>query len=289
MSETNSRAASRVRTCRQRKARRTRWLNGAEALGRRLAFESLEVRQLLSAAPFYSARNAAAANELSLRLDDRAGGPWLTLHDAALGQDVAAAALDEAAWPLLIEGSAWDDVFRVELDLGTLESSPGAVILFDGLQGQDTLRGPLEDTEWSITGPDAGRLGAGAVQFTSVEQLLGRADNQDTFSLAPGGSLSGGLDGGPAGYDTLAIVGGSYTDVAYEATGPDSGVIWLDGVPLRYFGLEPVTDNANAVNRVLTASGSADAIIIADGAGEQITVSADNGTFETHDYDPPSA
>ncbi len=107
---------------------------------------------------------------------------------------------------------------------------------------------------------------------TGFRARAGQAGNQDTLSLAPGGSLSGGLDGGPAGYDTLAIVGGSYTDVACEATGPDSGVIWLDGVPLRYAGLEPVTDNANAVNRVLTASGSADAIIIADGAGEQITV-----------------
>ena len=215
--------------------------------------------------------------------------PVLELLDATSAQQIASLPLSQISGAVVIEGSAFDDTLTIDLDTSNLHEILPAGIQFAGNQGDDTLRGADVNTDWTITGQDRGHLGAdGLLQFLSVERLVGGADNQDTFVLAPGGSLSGGLEGGPAGYDTLVIDGGSFTDVAYRATGPDSGVIELDGNILRYAGLEPIGDNSDAENRVLTAPGTNDTITVSDGPSDNIRVEADLGTFETHDYAQPT-
>ena len=101
---------------------------------------------------------------------------------------------------LTITGTDGDDTLT--LDLAADLAIP---VTFDGGLGTDTLFGPVADTTWDVTGPDAGTVAG--VDFVSVENLTGAADNQDTFVLATGGSVSGLVDGGDGGFDTLSVTG----------------------------------------------------------------------------------
>ena len=102
--------------------------------------------------------------------------------------------------------------------------------------------GPVSDVTWDVTGPDAGTVAG--VDFTSVENLSGASDNKDTFVVAPGGSVSGKVDGGHGGFDTLRLSG---TTVVSNPTDAHSGSITLDGHPIAYSGLEPVDITATDV------------------------------------------
>ena len=42
------------------------------------------------------------------------------------------------------------------------------------------------------------------MRFVDVESLEGAADNEDVFVLLGGASLSGGVEGGDGGFDTVA-------------------------------------------------------------------------------------
>ena len=97
-------------------------------------------------------------------------------------------------------GGTGGNTFR---DVETLTSSP---VTIDGGRGANSLIGPDEVNSWAITSRDAGTLGkvsftrAGGftgsmVTFTRVGNLAG-GSLADTFSLANGASLSGGVDGG---------------------------------------------------------------------------------------------
>ncbi|MEE8452868.1 MAG: hypothetical protein V3R99_13165, partial [Thermoguttaceae bacterium] len=290
MSQARKEGARRSRTSLNRKSSFSRRTGNRDGRRRHLRFEPLEQRCLLSVAPFYTAQTAQSPLDLTLRLDSQGEVPMLELLDTAGGGQIHSMPLSQITDTVVIEGSRFDDSLTIDLDTSSLQEILPAGIRFEGDQGDDTLRGPDVNTLWSIIGEDAGHVGPdGAFAFTGVEYLVGGTDNEDTFVLLPGGSLSGSLHGGPAGYDTLSIEGGSYTNVTYQATGPDSGVIQLDDNVIRYAGLEPIGDNSDAVNRVLTApAGHGDTITILDGPSDNIRVEADLATFETHNYAQPS-
>ncbi|HEX3806145.1 MAG TPA: hypothetical protein VHV52_05115, partial [Gaiellaceae bacterium] len=107
--------------------------------------------------------------------------------------------------------------------------------------GTDTLNGPAADSVWNVTGSGSGTVGGAG--FSGFEYLVGAANNQDQFVFDPNGSISGGIDGGPGGYDTLVLAGGSYRNVAYSAIDPHSGSVTLDGNVINYAGLEPILGN----------------------------------------------
>ncbi len=119
------------------------------------------------------------------------------------------------------------------------------VSALDGGAGTDVLHGPAPDTTWQITGPGAGSLATNAggpvTTFQGFDSLAGAANNQDTFDLHPGGAMSGTIDGGDGGYDSLAYVGVQATDVVSTPSGPSSGTVTADGNTIDYTGLEPVT------------------------------------------------
>jgi hypothetical protein len=77
------------------------------------------------------------------------------------------------------------------------------------------------------------------------------------------------FDGGAAGFDSLNIEGGDFDNVAYHADGADSGVIelqkGLDTASIEYAGLEPINDNLDVDDRVITF----------DGGDERIRLRAD--------------
>ncbi len=135
----------------------------------------------------------------------------------------------------LADGTVTDVTNTVAFNVDGVES------VFGGL-GEDTLVGLNDDTLWNITGLDAGTVGG--LGFSGFENLTGGVDNQDTFVFSPGGGLSGLVEGGDAGFDTLVVDGGTYSTLTYDATGPDSGAIDLDGEVIAYSGMEPTVINA---------------------------------------------
>ena len=136
-------------------------------------------------------------------------------------------------------GDADDTLFIDALLSEALNSFEATLAFFGGAGSGDTLMGPTLDSIWDINASDAGTLNTRIV-FSDVENLTGAAGNEDTFVLKAGGSLSGVIDGGEGGFDSLMIEGDSYDTVAFSATGPQSGSVNLDGNAITYAGLEPI-------------------------------------------------
>ena len=109
------------------------------------------------------------------------------------------------------------------------------------------------------------KAGAGNVSgltFSGFENLTGAADNEDVFTLADGGGLSGAVDGGAGGFDSLVLAGGPYNTVDYQATDAHSGTIVVDGAIIAYAGLEPLTQTGTAANVVLSGSALLDVLTL---------------------------
>ena len=174
---------------------------------------------------------------------------------------------------------------------GAGSGSAKGITSFTGIEnlvgggGADTLIGPSGDQTWSITGANAGSVAG--ISFTNIQTLQGASDNKDTFLFEANGRLDGAVRGGDGGYDTV-VLNGVYKDVAYEVTGAQSGAISLDGVALRYDGMEPVqfTQAAGVFTYVGTTGN--DAITLSDvddAAGVQMQIA---GTGETVQFVNPT-
>ncbi|MCP4891225.1 MAG: hypothetical protein GY904_32105, partial [Planctomycetaceae bacterium] len=68
---------------------------------------------------------------------------------------------------------------------------------------QDILYGNASGNTWSITGANAGTVGE--VQFSDIENLSGSATASDGFVFEKTGSISGSIEAGDGGGDTLAF------------------------------------------------------------------------------------
>ncbi len=257
-------------------------------LKRKLLFETLEPRLLLSATPFYTAAASQGAVDLTLQLQEQGGIETLQLLDSASGSVKVSAALSSLSGPIEIAGSGFDDVFRIGSDLGAITGG----IVFDAGEGTDILIGGASDTTWNITGENAGN--SGSVEFLGIEQLTGGSNNRDTFVLKPTGSLSGGVDGSDGGFDTLVVDGGNYAHVEFIATGPTSGSIALDDNIIRYAGLEPLLLQAGNVDDLtIFATAVADNTVLKDNgiaADGTMSFTSDTtpGTFESIDFVVPN-
>ena len=140
---------------------------------------------------------------------------------------------------------------------------------FEGGTGEDTLIGPDADTTWYVTGANAGNVAG--FEFSGMENLEGAADNEDTFVIKPTGSISGNVEGGSGGFDSLIIDGGAYSMVTYNVIDSDTGIIERDSDQLTFSGLEPATDTSTGPKTVNATTG-VDSITIT-GSGGGITVS----------------
>jgi uncharacterized repeat protein (TIGR01451 family) len=83
-----------------------------------------------------------------------------------------------------------------------------------------------------------------------------------------------------AGGDSIVLNNGSHTNVTYRFDNDNDGAVFFDGDELRYFDLEPVTDNGSAVNRILNFTGGAETIAIS-GVGAQTQVDSTLGEVVT--------
>src|SRR5207247_1006915 len=102
----------------------------------------------------------------------------------------------------------------------------------------NTLAGPAGDATWTVSGQNSGSVAG--LGFSGFQNLTGAANNKDTFVVSTGGALSGQIDGGAAGFDTL-VINGSHTSVSSTANNASSGTITADGKAIVYTGLEPIT------------------------------------------------
>ena len=138
---------------------------------------------------------------------------------------------------LQILGGSGDDVITIDA------SAVGLSLSVDGGAGTDTLVGPGVDSAWSVTGAGSGAVGNAT--FAGFENLTGGANNKDTFTFAGAGSLSGVVEGGAGGFDSI-VYSGSSSSVVYGATGPQSGTIGTAAGTITYAGMEPVTQTVTA-------------------------------------------
>ncbi|MCY7286954.1 MAG: hypothetical protein LH624_01545, partial [Cryobacterium sp.] len=195
-------------------------------------------------------------------------------YDAATGQvqfvsaDGSIAAVDAAGLTAVsLSGGSGNDRIAIDRSVGAMP----AVLTVTGGGGSDTLEGPAVDSNWFITGADSGTVGD--VAFSGFGHLVGAADNEDTFVLAPGGATSGVIEGGAAGFDSL-VVDGLRSRVVSNPTNAHSGTLIVDGVAISYVGLEPITISA----AVVTINGSDSALSLGDllrvspGAGSTVRV-----------------
>lgn len=237
---------------------------------RKPVFEALENRLLLSADPL----GALAENGvLSLVLGDGDDAALVERVGAAQsGGDIVAVTLGAVTqrygdpflgiFRLLIDAGAGDDWLRL---LGVTARTE----IIGGL-GTDTLAWQGGDATWSITARDTGQVGTAS--FSSFEHLAGGADTRDAFLFAAGATVSGGVDGGAGGGDSLVIQGGEYQRITYAAAGAGEGAIALDDRTIAYAGIEPVTLGATAAVLELNAGAGADVARLRDDAQPGVTV-----------------
>ena len=255
---------------------------------RKPVLEALESRLLLSADPLGAIVDPQGL--LALQLTDGDDTALIQrIGEAAAGGDIVAVTLGAVTQQygdqsfgivrLLIDAGAGDDWLRLVGITVTTE-------IIGGL-GTDTFERQQGDATWSITALDTGEVET--VTFTSFEHLVGADDNRDTFLFAPGGGVSGTVDGGAGGFDSLVIQGGAYQDVTLTATDPDSGTVALDDRVIAYDGIEPVTLAATIANLTLNATAGDDVVRLGDDAAAagQMRLDSVTGTLAGRDVRRP--
>ena len=126
----------------------------------------------------------------------------------------------------------------------------------------DTLHGPAADTALARHGRRVGRRGRRDLQ--RLRESRRRRRQPGSIRLRRTRRSGGGIDGGPGGFDTLVVDGGSYRNVGYRTIDRSSGSVVLDGSVIHYTGLEPVVVTGTGANQEYSGTSSDDAIVIAD-------------------------
>ena len=85
---------------------------------------------------------------------------------------------------------------------GFLMGGPGEDT-FAGGPGNDSLVAHVTETTWNVTSPNAGTLEEQV--FVEIENLVGAAANEDIFVFDEAGSISGIVEGGANGFDSIVL------------------------------------------------------------------------------------
>jgi hypothetical protein len=179
--------------------------------------------------------------------------------------------------------TATNDLFRIH----DFTMTPALTI--DAGNGSNTLVGPNLPTTWTITGANSGTIGP--IRFSHIQNLVGGSAS-DVFMFAPGGSLSGSLNGGGGGdwldYSGLpattsvtvnlvtgaatGVVGG-VSNIANVRGGPGNDTLRGNGGNIliggsgRNFLVDAFTGSA-ASGRSLLIGGSGSSTLTAGAAGD---------------------
>ncbi|MBD3316694.1 MAG: hypothetical protein GF344_12975, partial [Chitinivibrionales bacterium] len=239
--------------------------------------EQLEPRLLFDAQPFMV--NAASPFDMTLRYNEAA--QEVQLIDNLVGANepavVASQALADTS-KVIIEGSEGAD--SLTIDYSSAFALPEGISFSDDTPDDgDSLAIVGAPGVWEISGADEGTFN-GDLHFSGIENITGAADYDDTFVVGNGGSISGVLDGGRAGFDTLEVSSDAVTGIKLTATDHQSGTVEIDGTTTNYAGLEPIVINAAVSNLVVDGSAGDDTITVTSGIGGDITVQSP-GTMES--------
>ncbi|MCG8603185.1 MAG: LEPR-XLL domain-containing protein, partial [Verrucomicrobiales bacterium] len=176
----------------------------------------------------------------------------------------------------ILTGSG-EDTLIVGLDEPDL-NLPGGTVTFDGGEGSDRIVGSSANTTWYVTGEDEGNVYG--MFFQNTENLEGSADNEDLFVFGRGASLSGVIDGGIGGFDSLEFDAGDSAMTNFTAWDAHSGLIEMDFSTIEYYGLEPITMAGGAAANV-TLSGGDDNALVSVVGGQLTIASVGVPTFES--------
>ena len=169
---------------------------------------------------------------------------------------------------LIVNGSSEDDRFDVDFaggDSGTID------LAFDA----DGMPGPTTNASVIFAG------------FQTVQINAGDGDDQ-LLVTDPADGVSGSLDfNGEGGSDSIVLVSGTATTLTHNFDNATDGSIDTDGAIINYTGLEPITDNISANNRVFTFAGTDDDITLSDLGGGMSRI-ASVSSSETVDFSNPS-
>ncbi len=139
----------------------------------------------------------------------------------------------------------------------------------DGSADTVTIGPDGTDVEVTVNGNLWVRQSASGVTSITVN---GSGDD-DTLVVDLGGldaslGLAGNLtfNGGGAGADndTLQLINGSATNIAYTFANAADGTITIDGATIEFTGLEPILDSLSTSNREFTFAGTDDVVTLAD-------------------------
>ncbi|WP_395446238.1 LEPR-XLL domain-containing protein (plasmid) [Aminobacter sp. UC22_36] len=185
---------------------------------------------------------------------------------------------------ITISGGAGNDTLTIDEDsFGGLTLAPE--ISFSGGAGNDRIVFDSSDnTAWNLTGNNTGNLVGDKVKakFDGVENLSGAHNNNDTFTIGAAGRLSGAIDGGYGGKDTIVFAGATATAIELGSAG--SGKLTVGGQGLFFENMEPfnpgvaghLTQDLSALvnaatnkNVAISASGG-NLVVTIDGAATNI-------------------
>ncbi|MGE3820255.1 MAG: beta strand repeat-containing protein, partial [Isosphaeraceae bacterium] len=156
-----------------------------------------------------------------------------------------------------LDYSATNRSVSVDLAAGTATGLLGFTAIQDvtGGSGTDTLAGPNADNAWRIDGPGSGTVGSS--RFAGFENLVGAGSRPDVFAIAPGGSLSGGIDGGAGPGDALDL---SALASPLAVTLSRSSAGGFDGTgPLGFAGIDEIVGGAGVGDSLTDATGASSA------------------------------
>ncbi len=89
--------------------------------------------------------------------------------------------------------------------------------------------------------------------------------------------------------DSLILTGGTFANVTHNFSNANAGTVTVTGnSTISYTGLEPITDNLNATDRVFTFNGGAEAITVTDGTAADGKTMIDSDLSESVYFTNPS-
>ena len=141
----------------------------------------------------------------------------------------------------------------------------GGVI--DGGGGSNTLTGPNQNTVWNVTGTNSGNITGVVASFVRIENLVGNSA-PNTFVLGPSGVLTGVINGGVGGGNTLI---GPNRNVVWDLTGPNAGAV--QGAAL-FINIQNLTGGTAADDFVFSNGATISGVLDGGAGGDSLDFSA---------------
>ncbi len=217
----------------------------------------------------------AVGSALYFSADDGSTGiePWIAKDFPAPPAPTTTVGLDGSS-NLVITDTAGGDTN----DLLLLSRVGGNILVHDPVNPLAALAGSTLVDPHTVSTPISSISSNIQVNTLGGNDLL-TVDSSVTTTAKPIFYSGGDPTSGPPG-DALVLSGsGVFTDITHTFLSPSDGNVTIDGYPVVYTGLEPITDNLNVVNRVLTFTGGPETVTLANSGGAADMVSTISSTL----------